>query len=193
MVRHLRAPGVENRRDTDAGPKMLGIGGDRQHRLGRRPEQDVVDHLLVLIRQVGDRSRHREHHVIVRHRKQLGLALGQPFPGSRALALGAVAVAAAIVANNGVRTSLAAGDVATERRRPAGLDRRDRSELAEADVPFVGCAPRRSMGAEYVRHLHGALLSRDGCGSSPQTARQELLSGYRALRSGRPIGSDFVP
>ena len=71
------------------------------------------------------------------------------------------------IANNGVRTALAARDVATERRRPAGLDRGDRSQLAEADVPFVGCAPRGSMGAEYVRHLHGALLSRDGCGSRP--------------------------
>ena len=52
IMRHRRAPAVENRRDADAGPEMLGIGCDRQHRLGRRPEQDVVDHLLVLIRQV---------------------------------------------------------------------------------------------------------------------------------------------
>ena len=54
MMRHRRTPGVQHRRDADAGPEPLGIGGDRQHRLGRRPEQDVVDHRLVLIRDVGD-------------------------------------------------------------------------------------------------------------------------------------------
>ena len=86
VLRHRRAPGVKNRRDTDVGPEMLGIGGDREHRLRRRLEQDVVDHLLVLIRQIGDRSRHREHHVVVGHAQELGLALGQPLPGSRALA-----------------------------------------------------------------------------------------------------------
>ena len=179
MVRHRRTPGVQNRRDADAGPEMLGIGGDCQHRLGRRPEQDVVDHLLVLIRQVGDRSRHREDHVVIWYAQQLGLALGQPLPGSRALALGAVAVAAGIVANNGVRTSLAARDVATERCRPAGLDRRDRSQLAEAHVPLVGAAPRRRMGAEYVRDLHGFSCQ---AGNSPMTATlpdKKLLSGYR--------------
>jgi hypothetical protein len=100
---------------------------------------------------------------------------------------------AGVVTNNGVRTSLAARDMATERRRPARLDRRDCSELPKANVPFVGCAPRCSMGAEYVRHLHGLSCLATAAAQGPQTARQELLSGYRALRSGRPIGSDFVP
>src|SRR5436190_10358611 len=87
---------------------------------------------------------------------------------------------------------LKARDVTTERRRPAGLDRRDRSQLAEADMPLVGCAPRGSMGAEYVRHLHGLSCLATAVAQGPQTARQKLLSGYRTLRSGLPIDSDFV-
>src|SRR5262245_21778986 len=109
------------------------------------------------------------------------------------MALGAVAVAAGVVANNGVRTSLAAHDVATARGRPTGLDRRDRSQLAQANVPLVGCAPRGSMGAQNVRHLHGLSCLATAAAQGPQTARQELLSGYRTLRPGLPIGSDFVP
>ena len=72
---------MKDRSDADAGAKVLGIGRDRQHRLGRSLEQDVVDHLLVLIGQIGDRGRHREHHVVVGHVEQLGLALAEPFSG----------------------------------------------------------------------------------------------------------------
>ena len=64
--------------DADAGAEMLGVGRDRDQRLGRGLEQEVVDHRLVLVGDVGDGRRQREHHVVVRHRQQLGLALSQP-------------------------------------------------------------------------------------------------------------------
>jgi hypothetical protein len=44
---------------------MPGIGGDRHHHLGRDLEQEIVDHGLVLVGDVGDRRWQREHHVIV--------------------------------------------------------------------------------------------------------------------------------
>src|SRR5258708_29970761 len=44
----------------------------RSHGLGRSLEQDVVDHGLVLVGDVSDLSRQREHDVEVRHRQQLG-------------------------------------------------------------------------------------------------------------------------
>ena len=49
------APGVEHGDEADLGAEMLGIGGDRAQRLGRRPEQDGVDRLLVLEGDLGDR------------------------------------------------------------------------------------------------------------------------------------------
>jgi hypothetical protein len=71
------------------------IGGDRQHRLGRRAEQQVVDGGLILQCDLGDLVRQGEDDVEVSDRQQVGLALGQPRARGGALALGAVPVAAA--------------------------------------------------------------------------------------------------
>ena len=46
MMRHGRAPGVQHGGDADPGAEVLGIGGDRERGLGRRLEQEVVDHRL---------------------------------------------------------------------------------------------------------------------------------------------------
>ena len=85
---------MEHRGDADAGAEVLGIGRNGGHGLGRDCEQDVVDHRLVLIGDVADRRRQREHQVIIRHRQQVGLPFGQPVLRRRALALRAMPVAA---------------------------------------------------------------------------------------------------
>ena len=144
---------MEHGENADAGAEMLGIGGDGEHGLGRGLEQDAVDCGPVLVGYIGDLSRQREHDVEVRHRQQLGLALGEPFLGRRPLALRAVPVAAAVVGDDGVRTLLAACDMAAERCRAAVLDRTHDLHLVEADVPGVGSAPRRPMVAEDIRDL----------------------------------------
>ena len=83
VMGQCRAPGVQHGGDADPGAQMLGVGGDRQHGLGRDLEQEIVDHGLVLVGDVGDRRRQREHHVIVRHRQQLGLARRRAIPSRR--------------------------------------------------------------------------------------------------------------
>ena len=60
-----RAPGVEHGGDADLGAQMLGVGRDRERRLGRCLEQQIVDHGLVLVGDVGDRRRQREDDVEV--------------------------------------------------------------------------------------------------------------------------------
>ena len=134
MVRHRRAPGVEHGGDADAGAEMLRIGGDRQHRLRCRPEQQVVDQRLVLEGDVGDLGRQREDDMEVADRQEVGLALGEPGARGGALALGAVPVAAAVV-----------GDAPSARspRRP----RRDRPSAAVrqcsiADMTLSWCRLR---------------------------------------------------
>jgi len=72
---------------------MLGVGSDLMQRLRRRPEQDVVDHGLVLERDGGDHVRHGEHDVEVGHVEQFRLTVFQPLGAGEALALRAVAVA----------------------------------------------------------------------------------------------------
>ena len=60
-------------------PRCLGSAAMVMQRLGRGLEQEVVDDGLVLVGDVADRRRQREDDVVVGHRQQLGLALGQPF------------------------------------------------------------------------------------------------------------------
>jgi hypothetical protein len=91
---------------------MLGIGCDGEHGLGRGLEQEIVDHCFVLISNVGDGSRQREHHVEIWHRQQLRLALGQPFLSGGGLTFGTVPVTAGVIGDDGVRTLLAALDAA---------------------------------------------------------------------------------
>jgi hypothetical protein len=88
------------------------IGGNRQHRLRRRPEQQVVDHRLVVEGDVGDLGGQREDDVEVADRQQVGLALGQPGACGRALALRTMPVATAIVGDPPVLAVLAGLDVA---------------------------------------------------------------------------------
>ena len=97
MMGQRRAPGVEDGGEADARAQMLGVGGDGGQRLGGGPEQEVVDGGLVLERDRADRRRQGEDDVIVGNRQELRLALGEPLPRRRALALRAVAVAAGIV------------------------------------------------------------------------------------------------
>jgi hypothetical protein len=150
---HGRAPGVQHGGDADAGAQVLGIGRDQEHGLGRGLEQEIVDHGLVLVGDVGDRRRQREHHVVVGHWQQLGLALGQPLPGCGSLALRAMAIAAGVVGDQGVRAVLAARDMAAERRGTAALDCRHDLELTEAHLAGVGLPPRRAVVAEDIRDL----------------------------------------
>ena len=81
--------------DADPGAEVLCIAGNGDQRLGRSLEQEVVDHGLVLVGDVGDLRRQREHDVEIADREQLGLALGEPILGGGALTLRAMPVASA--------------------------------------------------------------------------------------------------
>ena len=129
------------------------IGCDCQHGLGGDLEQEIVDHRLVLVGDIGDGSRQREHHVEVGHRQQLGRALGEPLLCRRALAFWAVPVAAGVVGDGGIGAVLAARDMPAEGCGAAALDRRHHLQLVEADMAGVGLTPGRSMAAENIRDL----------------------------------------
>jgi len=144
---------VQHGGDADPGPQMLRIGGDRQHGLGRDFEQEIVDHRLVLVGDIGDGRWQREDHVIVRHRQQLGLAVGEPLLGRGALALRAVPVAAGVVGDGGIGAVRTARDMAAKGRRAAALDRRHHLQLVEADMAGMGLAPCQTMAAEDIRDL----------------------------------------
>jgi hypothetical protein len=78
MMGHRRAPSVEHGGDADAGAEMLWIGSDGEQCLGRRAEQQIVDHRLVLVGDRGDRGRQGEDQMEIADREQVGLARGKP-------------------------------------------------------------------------------------------------------------------
>ena len=129
---------MEHGGDADPCAEMLGIGGDRQHRLRRRAEQQVVDGGLVVEGDVGDLGRQGEDDVEVSDRQQVGLALGQPGARGGALALGAVPVAAAVIGDPPVAAVLAGLDMTAQGGRAAMLDRRHDLELMQAQMPGMG-------------------------------------------------------
>ena len=116
MLRHRRSPGMEHGGDAEAGAEVLGVGRDRHHRLGRRTEQQVIDHRLVLPGDVRDLGRQGEDDMEVADRQQVGLALGQPGACGSTLAPGAVPVAATVIGDAPMPAVLAGIDVAAECR-----------------------------------------------------------------------------
>jgi hypothetical protein len=144
---------VQHGGDTDAGAEVPGIRRDRDQRLSGGLEQDVVDDCLVLVSDVADRAWEREHHMIVRHRQQLGFARGEPFLRSGALALRAVPVAAGVVGDRRIGAVLTARDMAAKRCRAATLDCRHHLQLLEAEMAGMGVTPCYAMAAEDIRNL----------------------------------------
>ena len=114
MVGQRGAPCVEDCGQPDAGAEMLRVGGDGDQGLGGGLKEDGVDDGLVLVGDVGDRRRQGEDDMVIFHRQQFGLSRRQPVPGGRALAFGAMAVAARIVGNVTMAAVPARGDMTAE-------------------------------------------------------------------------------
>src|SRR5262249_19108057 len=94
-----------------------------------------------------------EDDVEVRHRQELGLALGEPLLCCRGLAFVAMAITARVIGNPRITAVLVltARNMAAERRCTAALYRTHDFELAEAHMADVGLTPRRSEVAEDIR------------------------------------------
>ena len=131
---------------------MFGVGCDRKNGLARCLEQQIVDHRFVLISDVSDRRRQREDDVEIRHRQELGLALGEPLLCCCGLAFRAMAITARVIGNPRIAAVLVltTRNMAAERRCAAALDRTHDFELAEAHMAGVGLTPRRSEVAEDI-------------------------------------------
>jgi len=99
----LRAPGVQDERHADTGAEVLGVGGDRAQRLGGEIEQQAIDELLVGVGDGTDGGWQGEDHVVVIHGQKVCRSGLEPAPRGTALALGAVAVAAGVVGDLGLR------------------------------------------------------------------------------------------
>ncbi len=155
MVRHRRTPGMQYQRQPRACAQVLRVGRDRLYRLGSRPEQDGVDHRLVVVGEIADWRRQREYQVVILDRQQIGLTRFEPTLRGTALASGTMAVTARVVGNLAMIAALAMPYMTTERRAAASLDGRHDLELAETNVSPVHLTPRLAPSTEDIRDLEG--------------------------------------
>ena len=146
-------PGVEHGHQPDRRAEMLGVGGDAAQRLGRRLEQQAINDGLVLDGDRGDRRRHGEHDMKVRHRQQLSLPVGQPGCSRQPLALRAMPVATRVVGDADLPAVGALLDMTAQRRRAASLDGPHHPPLTPAQMAGMGLPVGSAMAAQHIRHL----------------------------------------
>src|SRR5271168_2670513 len=154
---------------------MLWVGGDLMQRLRRRPEQDVIDHSLVLERDRGDLVRHREHYVEIGHVEQLCLTVFEPLGAGETLALRTVPITARVVRDTLMAAVAATLDVTAECRGATALDSDHGTAARARQRRAVLIAESRAEVAEDVRHLqplawHGSAVRR-AAGPAPWLSR----------------------
>ena len=132
MANKSLAPGMEHREESNLCAQMLGVSRNGAQRLGGGSEQNVVDDLLVLQGNGGNRLRKSEDHMKILGVEKLGLPVFQPLGASQRLAFWAVAISTAVVTDALVVTAIAALDMATKCRRSAQFDRTHDAPLCSA-------------------------------------------------------------
>jgi hypothetical protein len=157
MMMQVLSPGVEHRDQPDLGAEVLGIGSDDAQRLGCGSEQDGVDHGFVLECDLGDRHRYGDDNMEVRHRQQIGLAVGQPRGPGQPLALRAMPVAAGIIRDADLAAAVALFGMPAQGCRAAGFDRTHDTALAAPQMAGMGIAVSGTVAAQDIRHLQRAM------------------------------------
>ena len=156
VIVQILAPAMKHGNESDLGAEVFGIGADAAQRLGRGAEQDGVDHLLVLERDLGHRRGQREDDVEIGHRQQLCLPGREPFGAGLPLAFGAVPVAAGIVGAADEPAVQAGLGVTAQFCRSAQLDGTHHPPLDAAEMAIVCPAIGVAVATEHIRHFKSA-------------------------------------
>ena len=123
---------MEHREESDLCAQMFGVSRNGAQRLGGGPEENVVDDLLVLQGNGGNRLRKSEDHMKILGVEKLGLTVFQPLGACQRLAFWTVAITAAVVTDALVVTAIAVLDMTTKCCRPAQFDRAHDATLCSA-------------------------------------------------------------
>ena len=107
MSEQVLAPGMQDGQESDFSPQMFRIGGYLQQGLRTGAEQEVIEDLLVLQRQLAELVRQGEDNVDIGDRQEFVLASGDPLIASSALALGAVPITATVIGDGAIATARA--------------------------------------------------------------------------------------
>jgi len=166
-MEQILPPGVQHGEKADLCPQTFGIGRDGGQGLGRGSEQNAVNEIFVLASNGGDLFGKREDHMKIMRLEYLRFPFFDPFGTRQRLALGAMPVAAAIVAGTLVRTAVAPLEMTAEGRRPAHLDRGHDAPLCRSERCTMVLPIGSAIAAEDVRHfqlwaMHGIQRLEDG-------------------------------
>jgi hypothetical protein len=165
MMEKILPPGVQDGEESDFGAQMLGISGDGGQGLGRSSEQNAVDEIFVLVSNGGDLFGEREDDMKILRLENFRFPFFDPFRTRQRLALGAMPVAAAIVAGTLVRTAVAPLEMTAKGRRPAHLDCGHDAPLCRGERRTVLVSIGFPIAAEDVPHfqlwaIHGPAARR---------------------------------
>jgi len=153
MVPKRLSPGVQHAEEANLGAQMFWIGGYLTQRLRGCPEQDVVDHGLVLEGDDLDLLGNREHHMEVAHIEQFRLAVLKPFGPRETLALRTIPITARIVSETLMAAIAAPLDVTAESGGAATLDRDHGAPPRGRQRRTVPVTESRAEVAEHIRHF----------------------------------------
>ncbi len=121
MMGHCGPPCVQDRRDANPGTQMPGVSGNRHQCLRGGFEQEVIDHRLVVPRDIANLAGQGEDHMEIANGQQVLLSPGQPVACSCALALGTMTITTAVVSDLGMITLGAAFNMTAKDGGPARL------------------------------------------------------------------------
>src|ERR1700687_2865238 len=107
MMEQILSPGVQDGEKADLCPQTFGLGSAGVTGRGRGSEQNAVDEIFVLVSNSRDLFGEREEDMKIVRLENLRFPFFDPFGTCQRLALGAMPVAAAIVARELVRTAVA--------------------------------------------------------------------------------------
>ncbi len=161
VLEQILPPGVQHGEKADLCPQTFGIGRDGGQGLGRGSEQNAVDETFVLVSNGRDLFGEREDDMKIVRLENLRFPFFDPLRTRQRLALGAMPVAAAIVAGTLVRTAVAPFEMTAEGRRSAHLDRGHDAALCRRERRTIVLSIDFTIAAEDVRHfqlwaIHGA-------------------------------------
>jgi hypothetical protein len=144
---------MQDRKESNLGAEVAGIPGELLQSLGTGAEQEVIEDLLVLQRQLGELVRQGEDHVEVSHGQKFLLPSRDPVVASPALTLGTVAIAAAVIREGAIATAWALVPMPAQCRGAATCDGAEDFAVGPVDPATMVLDEEIALCANDVGHL----------------------------------------
>jgi hypothetical protein len=151
---------MQHRKETDVGTEMFRVGGDGTEGFRSRAKENGIENFLVLKRHGGNFFGNSKDDVIISIGKQLSHARFEPLCLGKALAFGAVAIAAAVIGITLLAAAVALVDMSAQICSPADFDGAHGTLLLTrhgraVDIPILRATLAEDIGHFQRRPNHG--------------------------------------